>query len=333
MRVIEKVSAAQQQEIAAYLEQAKISIRCSDTPRMLDIQLTGLLDEHQAIVHIANSHCNIVHMELDGKILLDVPADEPIDNHSNRPNLSVQEIVEFADQVDIDRVAPLLQRQIDYNSAIAEEGMRNNWGANLGKVIMADFGGDIKTEAQAYAAAGSDARMSGCELPVVILSGSGNQGMTASIPLIRYAHRYNISQEKLYRALLVSDLCTLHQKSGIGKLSAYCGAISAGCGAGAGIAYLLGGDYTAIAHTLVNAVAILSGTICDGAKPSCAAKIASAVGAGILGYHMYLHNQEFLSGEGIVTKGVDNTIANVGILAQEGMRQTDTTILKIMTKE
>ncbi|MBQ6807835.1 MAG: serine dehydratase subunit alpha family protein [Firmicutes bacterium] len=333
MRVIEDVTEEQQKAIADYLEKTEISIRCSDAPRMLDIHLTGVLGDHQAVVHIANSHCNVVRLEQDGKILLDTPADEPTQVQKERPSLTVQEIVEFADQVELSRVESLLKRQIEYNSAIAEEGIRGDWGANLGKVILSDFGDDIKTEAQAYAAAGSDARMSGCELPVVILSGSGNQGMTASLPVIRYAKRYDIPQERLYRALLVSDLCTLHQKTGIGKLSAYCGAVSAGCGAGAGVAYLLGGDYTAIAHTLVNAVAILSGMICDGAKPSCAAKIAAAVEAGILGYHMFLHDQEFLSGEGIVTKGVDNTIANVGILAQEGMRQTDTTILKIMTKE
>ena len=173
--------------------------------------------------------------------------------------------------------------------------------------------------------------MSGCEMPVVILSGSGNQGITASVPVIRYADHLGVSREKLYRALLVSDLVTIHQKSGIGRLSAYCGAISAGVGAGAGIAYLLEGTYEAIAHTIVNAVAILSGTICDGAKPSCAAKIAASVDAGILGYHMWRNHQEFKSGDGIVTKGVDNTIANVGVLAKEGMRQTDQIILDIMT--
>ncbi|MDO4733109.1 MAG: L-serine ammonia-lyase, iron-sulfur-dependent, subunit alpha [Bacillota bacterium] len=333
MRVIEDVSDAQQKEIAAYLENLDIEIKCSNAPRMLDIHLTGILDARRAVVHIANSHCNVIYLEENGKILLNEPADDSNQSQKERPDLTVQEIVKFADQVDLERIRPLLKRQIEYNSAIAEEGIRGDWGANLGKVILSDFGDDIKTEAQAYAAAGSDARMSGCELPVVILSGSGNQGMTASLPVIRYAKRYNIPEERLYRALLVSDLCTLHQKSGIGKLSAYCGAVSAGCGAGAGIAYLLGGDYRAISHTLVNAVAILSGMICDGAKPSCAAKIAAAVEAGILGYHMFLHDQEFMCGEGIVTKGVDDTIANVGILAQEGMRQTDTTILKIMTKD
>ena len=168
-------------------------------------------------------------------------------------------------------------------------------------------------------------------LPVVIVTGSGNQGIPASVPVIRYAKHIGASDERLYRALLVSDLVTIHQKTGIGRLSAYCGAVSAGCGAGAGIAYLLGGDYRAIAHTIVNAVAILSGTICDGAKPSCAAKIASAVEAGILGYYMYVNDQQFRGGDGIVAKGVENTIRNVGLLASQGMKQTDRVILNIMT--
>ena len=247
--------------------------------------------------------------------------------------MNVKDILEFANTVDICEVEPLLKPQISCNLAIAEEGLKNNWGANIGSVLLKEYPQGIKTEAKAWAAAGSDARMSGCELPVVILSGSGNQGITASVPVIRYAMNLGASQEKLYRALVVSDLITIHQKNGIGRLSAYCGAVSAGVGAGAGIAYLLDGTYEAIAHTIVNSVAIISGTICDGAKPSCAAKIAASVDAGILGYNMYRNNQEFKGGDGIVTKGVENTIANIGILAQEGMKQTDRTILSIMTEK
>ena len=227
----------------------------------------------------------------------------------------------------------MLEAQINCNMTIAEEGLKNNWGANIGSVLLKEYPQGIKTEAKAWAASGSDARMSGCKLPVVILSGSGNQGITASVPVILYAMNLGVSREKLYRALLISDLVTIHQKSGIGRLSAYCGAVSAGVGAGVGIAYLLDGSYDAIAHTIVNAVAIISGTICDGAKPSCAAKIAASVDAGILGYNMYRNQQEFKGGDGIVTKGVENTIANIGVLAQEGMRQTDRTILSIMTEK
>ena len=237
-----------------------------------------------------------------------------------------------AELISTEKVEEILMRQVELNSAIAEEGLRGAWGAQIGKILMEDYGGDLKQQAKAYAAAGSDARMSGCEMPVVILSGSGNQGITACMPVVTYARQIGATKEQLCRALIVSDLVTILQKSGIGRLSAYCGAISAGVGAGAGICYLLGGGYSAVSHTVVNAVAILSGTICDGAKPSCAAKIAAAVDAGIMGYMMYLHHREFRDGEGIVGGSVDDTIANVGRLAQQGMKQTDHTILRIMSE-
>lgn len=333
LQVIAGVPAEMHGEIAAYAKSTEIEIVCADTTRMLDIRLTGWAGEHSALVQIANSHSNIVREEKDGTVLLEKPVtDSAEDNLTDKSVLNVADILEFANTVNLEEVAPLLNQQVACNTAIAEEGLRHNWGANIGSVLLADYPDDIKTEAKAWAAAGSDARMSGCEMPVVILSGSGNQGITASVPVVRYAKHLGADQETLFRALLVSDLVTIHQKSGIGRLSAYCGAVSAGVGAGAGIAYLLDGSYDAIAHTIVNAVAIISGAICDGAKPSCAAKIAASVDAGILGYHMYKNHQEFKSGDGIVTNGVDNTIANIGILAQQGMRQTDQTILAIMTE-
>ena len=333
LQVIARVSVERQGEIASYAQSVPMEIVCADTARLLDIRLIGRAGEHTALVHIANSHSNIVREERDGEVLLQRPlTDSAEDSLTDKSVLNVADILEFADKVDLEEVAPLLGQQVDCNTAIAREGLKNSWGANIGSVLLTDYSDDIKTEAKAWAAAGSDARMSGCELPVVILSGSGNQGITASVPVVRYAMHLGADREKLYRALLVSDLVTIHQKSGIGRLSAYCGAVSAGVGAGAGIAYLLDGSYEAIAHTIVNAVAIISGTICDGAKPSCAAKIAASVDAGILGYHMYRNHQEFKSGDGIVTKGVDNTIANVGILASQGMRETDQTILSIMTE-
>ena len=333
LQVISHVPAQLHPDIAAYAQEAPIEIVCSDTPRLLDIRLTGWQGDHSALIHIANSHSNIVREEKDGTALLEKPvSDSAEDSLTDKSVLRVADILEFAETVDLDLVSPLLEQQIQCNTAIAQEGLRTSWGANIGSVLLADYPNDIKTEAKAWAAAGSDARMSGCEMPVVILSGSGNQGITASVPVVRYAQHLGVSREKLYRALLVSDLVTVHQKNGIGRLSAYCGAVSAGVGAGAGIAYLLEGTYEAIAHTIVNAVAIISGTICDGAKPSCAAKIAASVDAGILGYHMYRGGQEFKSGDGIVTKGVDNTIANIGVLAKEGMQQTDRTILAIMTE-
>ena len=332
LQVISRVPQEAHAAIARYTQDTPIDVVCADTPRLLDIRLTGWSGDHTALVHIANSHSNLVRIEKDGEVLLEKPlTDSSEDSLTDKSLLNVADILAFADTVDLGLVSELIDRQIDYNSAIAQEGLENNWGANIGSVLLSDYPADIKTEAKAWAAAGSDARMSGCEKPVVILSGSGNQGITASVPVIRYAHHLGANRDKLRRALLVSDLVTIHQKSGIGRLSAYCGAISAGVGAGAGIAYLMEGTYEAIAHTIVNAVAILSGTICDGAKPSCAAKITASVDAGILGYHMWRNHQEFKSGDGIVTKGVDNTIANVGVLAKEGMQETDRIILHIMT--
>ena len=332
LQVISRVKAEDHPEIARYAEETPIDVVCVETAHLLDIKLIGRKGEHSAIVHIADSHSNVVRVEKDGEVLLENPlSDDAVVVDQDRPQLTVEEILEFANTVDLELVREYVERQINYNSAIAEEGIRGKWGANIGSTLLNNYPNDIKNEAKAWAAAGSDARMSGCEMPVVICSGSGNQGMTTSLPVVRYAKHLGVDHDKMLRAVILSDLVTIHQKSGIGRLSAYCGAISAGVGAGAGIAYLLEGTYEAIAHTIVNAVAILSGTICDGAKPSCAAKIAAAVDAGILGYEMWKNGDEFKGGDGIVTKGVDATIANVGVLAKEGMQLTDKVILTIMT--
>ena len=332
LQVISRVDSAKYPEIARFANETPIEVVCAETPHLLDIKLSAWAGDHSALVHIADSHSNVVRVEKDGAVLLEKQfSDEIVIVDEERPAMTVAEILEFVETVDLALVSEFLERQINYNSAIAEEGLKGSWGANIGSTLLSDYPEDIKNEAKAWAAAGSDARMSGCEMPVVICSGSGNQGMTASLPVVRYAKHLGVSHEKMLRAVMLSDLVTIHQKSGIGRLSAYCGAISAGVGAGAGIAYLLEGTYEAIAHTIVNAVAILSGTICDGAKPSCAAKIASAVDAGILGYHMWKNGQEFKGGDGIVTKGVDATIANVGVLEKEGMQITDKVILEIMT--
>ena len=245
--------------------------------------------------------------------------------------LNVEEIIQFADCLDTADVAEVLRRQIACNSAISEEGLKGGWGAEVGKTLRAAHGDSVAVRAKAAAAAGSDARMSGCEMPVIIVSGSGNQGMTASLPVIEYARDMGVSEDQLLRALAVSNLITIHQKTGIGRLSAFCGATSAGCGAACGVAYLRGGRYDVIAHTIVNTLAICSGMVCDGAKPSCAAKIAAAVDAGLLGYQMYAGGgHQFVNGEGILKENVEATIASVGRLARQGMRQTDQEILAIM---
>ena len=277
---------------------------------------------------LQGNHTNLTLLERDGVPLLQAGRQEGQTKRTLQ--LSVQEIFEFAQEADPRDLEPLTGRQIDCNMAIAQEGMEGSWGASVGKTLRQVYGEDVHFLARAYAAAGSDARMSGCEVPVIIVSGSGNQGITASVPVAIYARAFGIGRERLLRAVALADLVTIHQKAGIGCLSAFCGATCAGCGAGAGIAYLLGGDYQAVAHTIVNALAVVSGMVCDGAKPSCAAKIAAAIDAGILGYELYCRGQEFLDGDGIVRKGVDNTIGNVGRMARSGMRETDRVILDIM---
>ena len=334
LEVISTVTELQKQAIRDFLDTATVEIRPAESELIFDIDLLLQGGGHSARIRIINHHTNLVYMEKDGQILLQLPVTESSEDRlTDKSCLSIENIVAFADCLDPEDVRTAVGQQVAYNMAIAREGIRGNWGANIGSVLLNRQGQLLCKQAAAYAAAGSDARMSGCEMPVIILSGSGNQGITASVPVAVYAEAMGKSEEELLRAVALSDLVTIHQKSGIGRLSAYCGAISAGCGAGAGIAYLQGGRLHAVAHTVVNAIAILSGTICDGAKPSCAAKIAAAVDAGILGWEMYQEHQQFYGGDGIVTKGVDNTVVNVGRLAREGMRETDRTILKIMLNE
>ena len=329
--VISKVTASQQAQIKQYLTEAKFTVAESQSDALFDIRITLTAQGHTSVCRIAEDHTNIVCIERDGKTLYCRNLEEAAPKTAeDKALLTVEQIVEFADTLDIADVKEIFDRQIACNMAIAQEGLTNNYGARIGQVLLKTRGDDVVTKAKAYAAAASDARMGGCEKPVVINSGSGNQGITASVPVIIYARELGASDEMLYRSLAVSNLVTLHLKSGIGPLSAYCGAISAGCGAAAGITYLYGGKFREIAHTVVNAIAINSGVICDGAKASCAAKIASAVEAGILGMEMFRQGSQFLGGDGIVSKGVENTINNVSRLASEGMRKTDAEIIKIM---
>ena len=319
------------QALDEYLKTAQIQIRESDSEQPFDLSVELTAGEENAYVHIVAHHTNVVCIRRNGETLLEKPySDEGVQAPENRKLLTVERIVEFADQVKIDDVREVLQRQIDYNTAIAKAGLEGDYGAGIGKILLKSYGSSVHNRAKAWAAAGSDARMDGCELPVVINSGSGNQGITASMPVIVYAGDCNASEEQLFRALVVSNLVTIHLKTGIGSLSAYCGATSAGAGAGAGICYLYGGRYKEIAHTVVNALAINSGMICDGAKASCAAKIASAVEAGLLGMRMYMHDSQFYGGDGIVVTGVENTIRAVSTIARDGMRSTDKEVIRLM---
>lgn len=334
LQVLSGLTEEQVRQIGDYLKTADCRVEPSDREFIFDIQVFLSGGGHTAFSEIAGHHTNVICLKKDGEELIHREYQENSGaNITDRSCLTVQGIAEFAQCVSIPDVQEVLQRQIDCNTAIAEEGLRGDWGANIGKILLCAYGNSVHNRAKAYAAAGSDGRMNGCELPVVINSGSGNQGLTASLPVIVYAKELNVSQEQLYRALVISNLVTIHLKTGIGRLSAYCGATSAGCGAGAGVAYLYGGGYHEIAHTIVNAVAIDSGMICDGAKASCAAKIASAVEAGLLGMQMQMHGRQFYGGDGIVVKGVENTIRNIGELARLGMSETDRTIIHLMTED
>ena len=332
LEVISQVVPAQQEEMRVYLKEHPVRVEFLDGDLVFDIQITLRKGTDTAKVRIANYHTNIVHMEKNGQVLLDLPVEADDESGlTDRALLTMADIYDFAQTVDLDDVREVIGQQIGCNMAISQEGLAHSYGANIGRVIRdTSRPDDPIAKAKSAAAAGSDARMGGCEMPVIINSGSGNQGMTASVPVIVYGREIGASEEKIFRALVLSNLITIHQKTRIGRLSAYCGAVSAGAAAGAGIAYLDGGGYEEVIHTVVNALAIVSGMICDGAKASCAGKIAAAIDAGVLGYRMYQNGQQFYGGDGILSHGVEKTLDNVGRLGKIGMRSTDKEILQIM---
>ncbi|MDY6436141.1 MAG: L-serine ammonia-lyase, iron-sulfur-dependent, subunit alpha [Bacteroidales bacterium] len=333
LEVIANVTPEQKKETENYLASTPITVKHISCQEQLDVTIIAYKGEHHADVRISGFHTNIVLIQKDDEVLFKSETiSKPTKELTDRSCLSISGIVDFADSLDLDDVRETIGRQIQYNTAISNEGLKHNWGANIGSTLLKYYGDDIKVKAKARAAAGSDARMNGCELPVIINSGSGNQGLTVSMPVIAYAEEYHIDDDRLYRALVVSNLTAIHQKTRIGRLSAYCGAVSAGCAAACGIAYLLGENLDVIEHTLSNAVVTVSGIICDGAKASCAAKIAASVESGILGYYMYKDGQEFAAGDGIVGCDIEDTINNVGLVGSIGMKETDTEIIDIMTK-
>lgn len=332
LEVIADVNDEQRRELDDFLRDTQITVHAMSCEHALEIEIVVSNDKHYAKVKVAQEHSNVVLIEKNKEVLFEKAICNKDQKDACYAGLSMEGIYDFAISADLEDVKHILQRQIDYNTRIAQEGISKCYGAGIANMLLNVYGDSVQVKARAMAAAGSDARMSGCELPVIINSGSGNQGMSASLPVIVYAQELNKTQEELYRALLISNLSTIYQKMFIGRLSAYCGAVSAGAGAGAGIAYLLGGDYKDVTHTIVNALAITSGMICDGAKPSCAAKIASAVDAGIMGCYMYRCGKQFYCGEGIVQKGIEATIESVGELARKGMKATDSEIIELMIR-
>lgn len=345
LEVISVVSNDKKSEIRDFMNHVPITVKAIDGELTFDIVLILFKGNEYVKLRIAQYHTNIILIEKNGETLFNLEAgreqrsENSIENTqevglTDKSLLNLKDIIEFADTLLVKDVKDILDPQINYNMAIALEGLKNDYGANIGSTWLASYGNDVRNRAIAKAAAGSDARMSGCELPVIINSGSGNQGITVSVPVIEYANDLDVTRNKLYRALALANLISIHEKTGIGRLSAYCGAVSAGCAAACGIAYLLGGGFEEIAHTLVNSVVITSGMICDGAKPSCAGKIATSIMAGLLGHDMFKNGeQQFRSGEGIINRDVEETIRNVGRLGKDGMRETDREIVKIMIGE
>ena len=334
LEVISNVTEKQIKEMKKYLDEAEIEVRHVDTGHIFDIAVTAVKGDDKSYVRIVDHHTNIVTIRINDDVIVNKKIDSTGGSElTDRSCLTIEGIVEFAAIVDVEEVREVLERQISYNMAIAEEGLAGDYGANIGSTLMLGHEYDLKYVMRSYAAAASDARMNGCELPVVINSGSGNQGITASVPVIVYARARNKSKEELLKALCVSNLVTIHLKTGIGTLSAYCGAVSAGCGAGAGIAYIQGKGVDAVAHTVVNALAVNSGIICDGAKASCAAKISMAVEGGLMGLSMYNKGNQFFGGDGLVKNGVESTIDVVGRLARFGMKETDEEIIRLMLED
>lgn len=329
LEVLSRATREQIEELPEYVQNTNITVQHIEQGHVFDLEIHVYYEQEHASVRIVDTHTNIVQIEKNWQVIFEDKTTS-LELKADHSALIMKQIWDFSQTVDIDDVKEILDRQITCNMAIANEGIHNSYGANIGHVILNMDSDCVKTRAKAYAAAGSDARMNGCELPVVINSGSGNQGITCCVPVVVYAKELNSSDEQLYRALVLSNLTAIYIKTGIGTLSAFCGAVSAGAAAGAGIAYLHDGTYEEIQHTIVNTLAILSGTICDGAKASCAAKIAASVDAGIMGYYMYKNKQQFYAGDGIVAHSVDETIQNIGTLGSQGMLQTNDKIIEMM---
>ena len=329
LEVLSSATREQIEELPEYVQNTNITVQHIEQGHVFDLEIHVYYEQEHASVRIVDTHTNIVQIEKNWQVIFEGKTTS-LEHKADHSALIMKQIWDFSQTVDIDDVKEILDRQITCNMAIANEGIHNSYGANIGHVILNMDSDCVKTKAKAYAAAGSDARMNGCELPVVINSGSGNQGITCCVPVVVYAKELDCTQEQLYRALVLSNLTAIYIKTGIGTLSAFCGAVSAGAAAGAGIAYLHNGTYKEIQHTIVNALAILSGTICDGAKASCAAKIASSIDAGIMGYYMYKNKQQFYAGDGIVAHSVDETIQNIGTLGSQGMLQTNDKIIEMM---
>jgi L-cysteine desulfidase len=331
LEVLESITAEHIARTKELLKQKLCTCYLVDGVENLYIKAVVSKGEHCVQLTIVGTHTNITEIIKDGEVLLERPASKKAkDSGVDKSKLTVKDILTFANEVKMEDIEEVIGRQVELNTAISQEGLDNSYGAQIGKTLIHVWDKSVATRACARAAAGSDARMGGCSFPVVINSGSGNQGMTVSIPVIVYAREWEISKEKMYRALVVSNLIAIHQKQYIGSLSAYCGAVSAACGAGAGITYMYGASYEQVCLTIINTLGNVGGIVCDGAKPSCAAKIASSVQAALMAFHLSIQNKSFLPGEGIIKGDIEETIKSMGYIGRVGMRMTDTEILNVM---
>lgn len=333
---LEVIASATKEQIAAlpdYISNTDIKTEFLKSDAVFDMIVTVIKGGNNAKVRITDHHTDIVYIEKNGETVFKSEAKKADgEAKADRSELSVEAIWDFANTCNLDDVKDILKRQIEYNTAISDEGLRNRYGASIGQVLRACNEDTTATRAKSAAAAGSDARMNGCEMPVIINSGSGNQGITVSVPVVVFGRELGKTEDEIYRALIMSNLIAIHQKTRIGTLSAFCGAVSAGAAAGFAIAYLKGSDYNGCVQTLGNALAVASGMLCDGAKASCAAKIAQSIDTALLGYNIYVTGEEFAAGDGILNHDIEEIIKNVGDVAHDGMRETNEEIIKIMIK-
>ena len=331
LEVLESATDEDRKWLGTLLEANFCTVELAEGVDNLYIEITATTDEHTAVVRIENAHTNITYVSIDGNVISET-INEIKEAKSSTCPMTFDSIYEFAKAGDISGILPSIKQQVEYNTAISNEGLSNDYGANIGRLLLLDDETpSLETKCKARAAAGSDARMSGCPLPVVICSGSGNQGLTVSMPIITTAEELDKTDEELYRSLVFANLLTLYVKSGIGKLSAYCGVVSAGIVSVAGIAFLKGDSKDIIEDTLVNGLVSLSGIVCDGAKPSCAGKIAISLDGAFMGYKQARLNKSYQKGDGLVAHSVDDTIKSIGVVAQ-GMKETDVVILNEMLK-
>ena len=330
MEVLEGVTPEGVAATTAFLQEARCKVEFLESPIALHFIIELYRGEESVSVEVRYSHTNVVRIVQNGNTLFETEGLCEATEVADRSALSIENIIAFANEVELERIEPFARRQIECNMAIAERGMQGDFGVGIGPTILEVYPTGTFNQMRAFAAAASEARMDGCDMPVIITSGSGNQGITSSVPVIVYARRKNVPEERMMRALMFSSLLTVYQKEYIGKLSAFCGAVSAACAAGAAVTYMVGGSVEQIKNTITNTLADTPGIICDGAKASCAAKISSALDAALFAHALAMRGKAYGSNTGILREDTGETISSVGHIGRVGMQPTDQEIVKLM---